>query len=265
MLPCRSMHLANVLGVEPGFDSAQPSANFEQLMSVTWSQIRESLQSFDRTATLQAVQQLLDAELPALKVDRPSSELPYANLEIRSLVGKLYPILIQTAGLWYGAGDLCVGDGILSPWCWCHSFLRSLEAPDRLQQIQRGAIAILEQVEQRRNFLLKLSKLFDSLLLSTDLNQQKAQMQAATMAIVDLIVLETQCSESWYDCVSPAIAWFLESKEIPVSEALRLHVNQTVEASFTSWSSPSSQTQGMVGEAIAFELLRQEFERQYPP
>jgi hypothetical protein len=32
--------------------------------------------------------------------------------------------------------------------------------------------------------------------LSTDLNLQEAQMQAATMAIIDFIILETQCHES---------------------------------------------------------------------
>ena len=234
-------------------------------MSVTWPQIRESLQPFDRTAILQAVQQLLDAELPSVKFDRRHRELPHASLEIWPLVEKLRPLLTQTAGLWYGTGGLKVGDEILSHWCWCHSFPASLEAPTRSQQIQQGATAILGQVEELRNFLLKLAELFDSLPLSTDLNQQEAQMQAATIEIVDFIILETQCNESWYRYVSTAIAWFLESKEVSVSEILRSHLGQTVEISFTSWSGPSIQTKRIVSETIAFELLRQEFDRQYPP
>lgn len=234
-------------------------------MSVTWWQIRESLQRFDRVVILQAVQQLLDAELPLEMFDSRPRDLPYATPKIwQSLIKKLYPLLTQTVGSWYGVGGLGVGDEILSSWCWCHSFPASLEAPDRTQQIQQGATVIVEQIELRRNFLLELSKLFASLPFSADLNQQEAQMQVATVAIVNFIVLETRCNESWYNYVTSAIAWFLESKEVFVSETLQSYIDQTVELSFNSWVAPSGQTKQSVSEAIAFELFKQEFERQYP-
>jgi hypothetical protein len=131
-------------------------------MSVTWQQIRESLQSFDRTATLQTVQQFLNAELLSVRFDRPHHELLHVRQdEVWLLVRKLQPLLTQTAGVWYGAGELMVGDEILTGWCWCHGFPISLEAPTRPQQVQQGAIAILDQLEQRRDYLLKLCEFFD--------------------------------------------------------------------------------------------------------
>jgi hypothetical protein len=155
-----------------------------------------------------------------VKFDHSHRELPQTGLEIIPLAQNPNLLITQTAGLWYGAGGLMVGDEILSSWCWCHSFPASLEAPTRSQQIQQGATAILGQLEQLRNFLLKLTELFDSMPFSTDLNPQEAQMQAATMAIINFIILETQCHESWYNYVITAINWFLESKEVAVSEIL---------------------------------------------
>jgi hypothetical protein len=235
------------------------------MTSVSWVQIRESLQTFDRTTIIQAVQQLLDEELSSVKFDRSHRELPHTGLENIPLAQKVDLLLTQTAGLWYGAGGLRVGDEILSFWCWRHSFPASLEAPTRSQQIQQGAIAILGQLEQLRNFLLKLTELFDSMPLSTDLNLQEAQMQAATMVIVKFIVLETQCHESWYDYVSIAITWFLESKKVVISETLQSSILITVECCFNSYTVPSMPTRKSFSETIALELFKQEFDRQYLP
>jgi hypothetical protein len=119
-------------------------------------------------------------------------------------------------------------------------------------------------VELQHQFLVDLYDLFDQLSWSNNLETLEEHMKVATEQIVDFIIAETRCNDSWYYNVTQAIYWFLDDKGIPVSNLLHSQLEITIESSFSSWIEPSQKIQHDVSEAIAFEVFKQEFNRQYP-
>ena len=216
-----------------------------------WQQVRNSLNSFDRTSTLEALEAFLDREIgDRLEADR------------RLIVPKTRAYLTANLGEWYGAGGLLVGNESTSGWCWCHSFPNSFKGKTHQEQIIAVAESILEQVEQLHQFLVNLCALFDSLSLSSDLGKQEAEVKAAVEDIIDFVISETRCSESWYYFAEEAVRWFFEDKGIYSTESLLIEF--AIEGWFSSWIEPSKQSKQQVAEMIAFEFFKQEFEKLYP-
>ncbi len=220
--------------------------------AINWQQIRSSLKTFDRTATRSALQEVLNRELPpqTLKLDACRGVVPKINEAIADAIA-------TTAGSWYGVSELMVRKGNISSW-----FL--VKASTRQQLVEQGAQAVLEQVELQHQLLVDLFDLFDRLPWSNDLETLEEHMKVATEEIVDFIIAETRCYDSWYYNATQAVYWFLDDKGIPVSALLHSQLEITMEGSFSSWIEPSQKIQHDVSEAIAFEVFKQEFNRQYP-
>jgi hypothetical protein len=220
--------------------------------AINWQQIRSSLKTFDRTATRLALQEVLNRELPpqTLRLDDSRGVVPKINEAITSAIA-------TTVGSWYGVSELVVSKGNISSWLW-------VKASTRQQLVEQGAQAVLEQVELQHQFLVDLCDLFDQLPWSNDLETLEEHMKVATEEIVDFIIAETRCNDSWYYNVTQAICWFLDDKGIPVSDLLHSQLEITIEGSFSSWIEPSQKIRHDVSEAIAFEVFKQEFNRQYP-
>ena len=208
--------------------------------------------TFDRTATRLALQDVLNRELPTqtLKLDASQGVVPKINEAMANAIA-------TTAGSWYGVSNLVVGNGGIGSWLW-------VNASTRQQLVEQGAQAVLEQVELQHQFLVDLCNLFDQLPWSNGLETLEEQIKAGTEEIVDFIIAETRCNDSWYYYATQAICWFLDDKGIPVSDVLYSQLEMTIEGSFSSWIEPSQTIQHDVSEAIAFEVFKQEFNRQYP-
>jgi hypothetical protein len=220
--------------------------------AINWQQIRSSLKTFDRTATRTALQEVLNRELPpqTLKLDASQGVVPKINEAIADAI-------VTTAGSWYGVSQLVRSNASIGSWLW-------VEASTRQQLVEQGAQAVLEQVESQHQFLVDLCDLFDQLPWSNDLETLEEYMKVATEEIVDFIMAETRCNDSWYHNATQAICWFLDDKGIPVSELLHSQLEITIDGSFSSWIEPSQKIQHDVSEVIAFEVFKQEFNRQYP-
>lgn len=220
--------------------------------AINWQQIRSSLKTFDRTATRSALQEVLNRELPTqmLKLDASQRVVAKINEAIADAIATI-------TGSWYGVSNLVVGNGSIGNWLW-------VEASTRQQLVEQGAQAVLEQVELQHQLLVDLCDLFDQLPWSNDLETLEEYMKVATEEIVDFIIAETRCNDSWYYNVTQAICWFLNDRGIPISDVLHSQLEMTIEGSFSSWSEPSQTIRHDVSEAIAFEVFKQEFNRQYP-
>jgi hypothetical protein len=215
---------------------------------INWQQIRSSLKTFDRTATRLALEEVLTRELPPQTLKLDASQ---------GIVAKINQAITTTAGSWYGVSELLVSSWGLGNWLW-------VKASTQQQQVEQGAQAVLEQVELLHQFLVDLCDLFDQLPWSNDLETLEEYMKAATEEIVDFIIAETECYDSWYYNAAQAVCWFLDDKGIPVSDSLHSQLEITMEISFSSWIEPSQKIRHDVSEAIAFEVFKQEFNRQYP-
>lgn len=224
----------------------------DELTAINWQQIRSSLKSFDRTATRLAIQEVLNRELPlqTLKLDAYQEVVPKINEAITSAID-------TTAGSWYGVSKLVVGNGNIGRWF-------SIKASTRQQLVEQGAQAVLEQVEWQHQFLVNLCELFDQLPWSNDLETLEEHMKVATEEIIDFIIAETRCNDSWYYNATQAVCWFLNDQDIPVSNLLHSQLKITMEGSFSSWIEPSQKIRHEVSEAISFEVFKEEFNRQYP-
>jgi hypothetical protein len=220
--------------------------------AINWQQIRSSLKTFDRTATRLALQEVLKRELPTQtrNLDASQGVVPKINEAMANAIA-------TTVGSWYGVSQLMTGNASIGSWSW-------VEASTRQQRVEQAAQAILEQVELQHQFLVDLCDLFDQLPWSNDLETLEEQMKATTEEIVDFIIAETRCNDSWYYHATQAICWFLDDKGIPVSDVLYSQLEMTIEGSFSSWIEPSHKIRHDVSEAIAFEVFKQEFNRQYP-
>ncbi len=157
-----------------------------------------------------------------------------------------------------------MGNESISEWCWCHSFPNSFQGKTHQERIIAVAESILEQVERLHQFLVNLCTLFDSLSLSPELGKQEAEVKAALENIIDFVISETRCNESWYYFAEEAVRWFFEDKNICLTESLQIQIEFAIESSFRSWIEPSNESKQQVAEMIAFEFLKQEFERLYP-
>lgn len=229
----------------------------DEQKTTDWQQIRSSLRAFDPAVTLWQLQELL------------SQELHYEELqedELWLLAKKIDTAIAAAAGSWYGVEGLVVGNECFpsycgsSRWCWCHSFVSSIKAPSQQQRLEQAAREVLGQVELLHQFLVNLCALFDQLPLSASLEIQEAQIKTACERIINFVIAETRCNDAWYNYANKAVGWFLEDKGIPVPESLYL----IIDCSFNSWIAPSERVKHSVTEVIAFEVLKQEFERQYP-
>lgn len=224
--------------------------------AASWEVIQRSLDGYQPERLAAALREYLTPRVPqgVRKLDES------LRAQLRDGVTE---ILDAQLGPWYHRSGFGLGDGIMSGWCWCHSFFN--QRPFAELNVEHNIQLMLKGLGRGHEWLTKLAELYGSveLLDDEDPGIRRLALSDAVVEAIELATEHTGTEDAWYGYAQDAVEWLFEAKGIPITSKVRSAMGQTL-GRFESWIGPTPEETRAVGDALALAAVQPDFDARYP-
>lgn len=217
---------------------------------LTWQELRKEVAKTPDWSTLrQAIHEVLHGHVQG-------SAAPNRH---RGFNQALDQAIVANTGAWYGAAT-SVGDEMLRDWCTCHTPWINWEKYPLKDSLKAATTSILEEA--------KACFAWDQQIVATIQASElpEGELDSLPELVVQLVdkIVDLGIHDSWYQVVTPVVAWTLERHGYTVDKKVEAAIYQQTLRSFTSWSTPAAKDRQDFADEVALKLLDNELARRWP-
>lgn len=170
--------------------------------------------------------------------------LPLQRYEVRHALG--HALMIRL-GNWFSFGDIWL------------NWKKAPSAHD-IEESSEGITSMLvEQHRVRVRRFLALVELLLPLAATSDWEKYSARVRAAADFVLDLVIAETNCEDSWYGEASDSLSGLLSGLGVVRTDEF----DDKVEATFESWICPSREERAEMLDFLALQAVKNKFRERY--
>ncbi|MCP3145187.1 hypothetical protein [Pyxidicoccus xibeiensis] len=222
----------------------------------TWELIQRSLDGYQPERLAALLREYLAPRIPS-GVRKLSDALR------EELKEGVEAILDDNLGPWYHQTGVRLGNGIVSGYCWCHSFFNHKPFPDL--GVEHNIQLMLKSLGWSHAWLSKLDATFRSseLLDDEDPGIRQLALSDAVVKTLELTVDATGTEDAWYGYAFDAVHWLFQARGLSLTSKVSSAMRKTM-GEFRSWVGPTEDEARAAGDAVALAAIQSGFGARYP-
>lgn len=177
----------------------------------------------------------------------------------RGFAQALEQVVLANTGPWYGAAT-SVGDEMLRDWCICHTPWVNWGKYPLQDALGAATASILGEAKACFVWHQQIVAMIQASECSEDVLESLPDL---VVSLVDRVV-DLGIHDSWYQVISPIVAWTLQRHGFVVDDKIETAVYKLTLRSFTSWSTPAAKTRQEFADEVALKILDRKLARRWP-